>query len=36
VIAMLEHLPERYIRSVDRWSISRFTGPRVIDAGEVV
>ncbi len=28
-------LPERYIRSVERWSISRFTGPRVIDAGEL-
>jgi cation transport regulator ChaC len=28
-------LPERYIRSVERWSISRFTGARVIDAGEL-
>ena len=28
-------LPERYIRSVERWSISRFTGPRVIDAEEL-
>jgi hypothetical protein len=28
-------LPERYIRSVERWSISRFTGPRIIDAGEL-
>jgi cation transport regulator ChaC len=27
-------LPERYIRSVERWSISRWTGTRVIDAGE--
>ena len=27
-------LPERYIHSVERWSISRFTGPRVIDSGE--
>ena len=25
----------RYIRSVERWSISRFTGARVIDAGEL-
>jgi hypothetical protein len=28
-------LPERYIRSVERWSISRFTGARVIDGGEL-
>jgi len=28
-------LPERYIRSVERWSRSRFTGARVIDAGEL-
>jgi len=28
-------LPERYIRSVERWSIARFTGARVIDAGEL-
>jgi cation transport regulator ChaC len=28
-------MPERYIRSVERWSISRFTGARVIDAGEL-
>ena len=28
-------LPARYIRSVERWSISRFTGARVIDAGEL-
>jgi hypothetical protein len=28
-------LPERYIRSVERWSISRFTGARLIDAGEL-
>jgi hypothetical protein len=27
-------LPERYIRSVERWSISRWTGARVIDAGD--
>ena len=24
-------LPERYIRSVERWSVSRWTGTRVID-----
>ena len=29
-------LPERYIRSVERCSTSRFTGARVIDAGELV
>ncbi len=28
-------LPEHYIRSVERLSISRFTGPRMIDAGEL-
>ena len=28
-------LPERYIRSVERWSVSRFTGARVIDVGEL-
>jgi len=28
-------LPERHIRSVERWSISRFTGARLIDAGEL-
>ena len=28
-------LPEPYIRSVERWSRSRFTGARVIDAGEL-
>jgi cation transport regulator ChaC len=28
-------LPERYIRSVERWSISRWTGARVIEAGEL-
>ncbi|HEY1310893.1 MAG TPA: gamma-glutamylcyclotransferase family protein [Pseudolabrys sp.] len=28
-------LPERYIRSVERWSTSRWTGARVIDAGEL-
>ncbi len=27
-------LPEPYIRSVERWSPSRFTGARQIDAGE--
>jgi hypothetical protein len=29
------NLPERYIRSVERWSTSRWTGARVIDAGEL-
>jgi len=29
-------LPEPYIRSVERWSVSRWTGSRVIDAGELV
>jgi len=28
-------LPERYVRSVERWSVSRFTGARLIDAGEL-
>jgi cation transport regulator ChaC len=28
-------LPEPYVRSVERWSRSRFTGARVIDAGEL-
>jgi len=28
-------LPERYIRSVERWSVSRFTGARIIDVGEL-
>jgi cation transport regulator ChaC len=28
-------LPEAYVRSVERWSISRFTGARVIDTGEL-
>jgi hypothetical protein len=28
-------LPQRYIRSIERWSISRFTGARLIDAGEL-
>ena len=28
-------LPERYIHSVERWSISRFTGPRAIGTGEL-
>jgi cation transport regulator ChaC len=28
-------LPEHYIRSVERWSISRWTGARVIDVGEL-
>jgi hypothetical protein len=28
-------LPERYIRSVERWSTSRWTGARIIDAGEL-
>jgi gamma-glutamylcyclotransferase (GGCT)/AIG2-like uncharacterized protein YtfP len=30
------NLPERYIRSVERWSISRWTGARIIDTGELV
>jgi hypothetical protein len=28
-------LPERYIRSIERWSVSRWTGARVIDVGEL-
>lgn len=28
-------LPEPYVRSVERWSTSRWTGARVIDAGEL-
>jgi len=28
-------LPEDYVRSVERWSVSRFTGARVIDVGEL-
>jgi cation transport regulator ChaC len=28
-------LPEPYIRSVERWSVSRWTGTRVIDVGDV-
>jgi len=28
-------LPEPYIRSVERWSRSRFTGARMIDVGEL-
>jgi len=27
-------LPEPYIRSVERWSVSRWTGARLIDVGE--
>lgn len=27
-------LPERYIRSVERWSVSRWTGTRAIDGGD--
>lgn len=26
--------PEPYVQSVERWSASRWTGARVIDAGE--
>ena len=29
-------LPERYVRSVERWSTSRWTGSRVIEAGEIM
>jgi hypothetical protein len=29
------NLPERYIRSVERWSASRFTGARIIDVREL-
>ena len=28
-------LPESYIRSVERWSASRWTGERIFDAGEL-
>ena len=28
-------LPETYVRSVERWSRSRWTGARVIDVGEL-
>jgi gamma-glutamylcyclotransferase (GGCT)/AIG2-like uncharacterized protein YtfP len=28
-------LPETYIRSVERWSVSRFTGARSVDVGEL-
>ncbi len=28
-------LPERYVRSVERWSVSRFPGSRIIGAGEL-
>lgn len=28
-------LPESYIRSVERWSTSRWTGARIFDAGEL-
>jgi hypothetical protein len=28
-------LPEPYIRSVERWSVSRWTGARVIDGGDI-
>ena len=28
-------LPEPYVKSVERWSTSRWTGARVIDAGEL-
>ncbi len=28
-------LPEAYIRSVERWSVSRWTGARIIDVGEL-
>jgi hypothetical protein len=28
-------LPEPYIRSVERWSVSRWTGARVIDVGNI-
>lgn len=28
-------LPEPYIRSVERWSVSRWTGARVIDVGDL-
>jgi gamma-glutamylcyclotransferase (GGCT)/AIG2-like uncharacterized protein YtfP len=28
-------LPEPYVRSVERWAVSRFTGARAIDVGEL-
>jgi cation transport regulator ChaC len=28
-------LPEPYVKSIERWSTSRWTGARVIDAGEL-
>jgi len=28
------HLPERYVRSLERWSPSRWRGARMIDVGE--
>lgn len=28
-------LPEPYVRTVERWSVSRWTGARVIDVGEL-
>jgi hypothetical protein len=28
-------LPEPYVKSVERWSTSRWTGARVIDVGEL-
>ena len=27
------NLPERYVRSIERWSVSRWTGARAVDAG---
>ncbi|MGH6665988.1 MAG: gamma-glutamylcyclotransferase family protein [Pseudolabrys sp.] len=33
--ALAWKLPEPYIRSIERWSVSRWTGARVIDAGEL-
>jgi Gamma-glutamyl cyclotransferase, AIG2-like len=33
--ARMWKLPERYARSVERWSTSRFTGARIIDVGEL-
>ena len=29
-------LPEAYVRSVERWSVSRWTGTREIDAGDLL
>lgn len=28
-------LPERYVRSLERWAVSRWTGARMMDVGEV-